>query len=977
MTEVNNKPLVSVIIPTYNRKKTISRSIQSVLNQTYENIELIIVDDGSTDGTKELVIEKYGDAVVYVENQRKKGPSGARNYGVQIANGEYIAFQDSDDEWNEKKLERQMEILLTNTDIKMVYCEIKRYREEEFLDTRPDPQMPVEQKQGNLFSYLILQPLIGTPTMLVDKEAFTSVGGFEETLGSLVDYEFSIRFSHEFLIGFAEDTYVKAYNSEGSVCKRWKEATETRIHILQKWYAEYASLNLSRQMVALIIYAADCYGGRKFAIEELKKVRQISESQELYSELENWEFDKESADNKFKVEGKEKIIHIKDMIDRLYHKLEKREIPWNSNIGEVLYSVIESLKDYTETYGLDQLRESMKQTMNVDDIKNLADGLVLIQEILKVCDVILAYIEEHMHWCNVCKNDVFFLPIPPDHEKLRRQNGFIYWNAEFQLESKDNYICPVCKLKDRDRLIIAFLEMIQAENEERLRMLQVAPAPAIENYALGRTDISYESTDLLMSDVTFQADLQNMSMVEDETYDIIVCAHVLEHVEDDIQAMHELYRILKPKGVCLILVPLIVGRMDTDEQWGCTAAENWRRFGQGDHCRLYGKEDFIKRLDKVGFHVNELGKEWFGEEFYQRCGFDEYSILYVATKEIELVQTDNSELSDLYAENALLRQALENVNSKLAEIEKFLSNQTSINRMLSENGKSLNSLISINSRKIDNLRWEISDPRIQETMWHPQIMSIEDTINEIVENKKSIARFGDGEFGIMCGVQRWRFQKNDEKLAHRLKEVLQSEEKDILIGLIDFYGDLSTSKPDRADGLRSYLTPEVRKQHYALLSRSKLYANAVLSRNVTWEMVRNQKRIWDGRDCIFIEGFQTRMGIGNDLFDNAASIKRILCPAESAFDRYDEILGEALKQPKDKLMLIALGPTASVLAYDLAKAGYQAIDIGHADVSYEWLLRGGDHISIPHKYVNEVSDGYIVDEIHDPVYESQIIADFH
>ena len=963
MTEVKNKPLVSVIIPTYNRKKTISRAIQSVLNQTYENIELIIVDDGSTDGTKELVLEKYGDAVVYVENQRKKGPSGARNYGVQIANGEYIAFQDSDDEWEEKKLEKQMEILLTNTDIKMVYCEIKRYREEEFLGTRPDSQIPIEQKQGNLFSFLILNPLISTQTMLMEKEAFISIGGLEETLGAAEDYEFSIRFSHEFLIGFAEDTYVKAYDSEGSVNKRWKEKIKAQIYILQKWYAEYMSLNFVRQKIALIVFEADCYGRRKYAIEELRKVYQITESQELHSALENLEFDGESADNKFKVEGKGKIIHIKDMIDRLYHKLKKCEIPWNANVGEALYSVIESLKDYTEIYGLNQLQESIKQMMNVDDIKNLADGLVLVQEILKVCEKILVYIDEHMYWCNVCKNDVFFLPIPPGYEMLRRQNGFMYWNAKFQLESKDNYTCPVCKSKDRDRLIIAFLEMIQAENEERLRMLQVAPAPAIENYALGRTDIFYESTDLLMPNVTFQADLQNMYMIEDETYDVIVCAHVLEHVEDDIQAMNELYRILKPEGVCLILVPLIVGKMDTDEQWGCTAAENWRRFGQGDHSRLYGKKDFIKRLDKAGFHVNELGKGWFGEEFYQRCGFDDYSILYVATKEVELIQTqkEKNELFDLYAENKLLHQALENVNEKL-----------------SENSKLLDKLIKVMYCKFDNIRWEISDPRIQGTLWHPQIMSIEDTINEIVENKKSIARFGDGEFGIMCGVQRWRFQKNDEKLAYRLREVLQSEEKDILIGLIDFYGDLSTCNRGAADDARLYLTPEVREQHYELLSKNKVYANTSMSRNETWERIKNQKRIWDKRDCIFIEGFQTRMGIGNDLFDNAASIRRILCPAESAFDRYDEILEEALKQPKDKLMMIALGPTASVLAYDLAKVGYQAIDIGHADISYEWFLRGDPfrHVVIPHKYTNEASGGYIVDEIHDPVYESQIIADF-
>lgn len=80
--------------------------------------------------------------------------------------------------------------------------------------------------------------------------------------------------------------------------------------------------------------------------------------------------------------------------------------------------------------------------------------------------------------------------------------------------------------------------------------------------------------------------------------------------------------------------------------------------------------------------------------------------------------------------------------------------------------------------------------------------------------------------------------------------------------------------------------------------------------------------------------------MGNDLFDNARSIVRILCPAESAFDRYEEIYNEAIKQPKDKLFLIALGPTAGVLAYDLAMQGYQAIDLGHADLSYSGCSGG-------------------------------------
>lgn len=75
-------------------------------------------------------------------------------------------------------------------------------------------------------------------------------------------------------------------------------------------------------------------------------------------------------------------------------------------------------------------------------------------------------------------------------------------------------------------------------------------------------------------------------------------------------------------------------------------------------------------------------------------------------------------------------------------------------------------------------------------------------------------------------------------------------------------------------------------------------------------------------------------------------------------------------------MLLALGPTASVLAYDLARQGYQAVDIGHADLSYEWMLRG-NHNKVPDKYSNEAPEGYMVEEIHDAAYESQIIADFH
>ena len=118
------------------------------------------------------------------------------------------------------------------------------------------------------------------------------------------------------------------------------------------------------------------------------------------------------------------------------------------------------------------------------------------------------------------------------------------------------------------------------------------------------------------------------------------------------------------------------------------------------------------------------------------------------------------------------------------------------------------------------------------------------------------------------------------------------------------------------------------------------------------------KELVRGRNLVIVEGRFTRMGIGNDLFAGAASIRRVWCPPTGAFARYDEIVA-AVKEiaDKDDLIMLALGATATILAYDLAKLGYQAIDAGHLDVEYVHLLKGLTVISpIEGRYVNECGD---------------------
>lgn len=288
----------------------------------------------------------------------------------------------------------------------------------------------------------------------------------------------------------------------------------------------------------------------------------------------------------------------------------------------------------------------------------------------------------------------------------------------------------------------------------------------------------------------------------------------------------------------------------------------------------------------------------------------------------------------------------------------------------------------IMSCTVNNLKYEISD--FKDDML-PAIEPFDVTIEKIIHEKKSLCRFGDGEFDMIAKRYRQQFQAVNEKLAMRLKEVLTAHDERILIGIADNYGDLSKYNNQGKAEIRTYLQEEIRQEHYALLDMNRTYCNTYLTRpyamwadNMTdapRKRFANLRRIWDNQKLLIIEGEQTRMGIGNDLFDNALDIKRILAPAENAFDKYDNLLAFALQCDKDRLVLISLGMTATVLAYDLALAGFHALDIGHIDMEYEWMNRGtGGRTTVAGKYNNEVAGGNIVAEISDPVYESQIIA---
>jgi glycosyltransferase involved in cell wall biosynthesis len=181
---------VSVIIPTYNRGKFTVEAVKSILNQTYMNYEIIVIDDGSTDQTREL-LTAFGDKLRYIY-QENKGPSAARNTGILHAKGEYIAFCDSDDRFLPKKLEKQMEFIYKNPECKFLYTWYYNVNEKGEITKLRKP-LSCENQEHLQYSLYTRKFTIRTSTVLLHKSCFEKAGLFNEKYWYSQDWDMWIR----------------------------------------------------------------------------------------------------------------------------------------------------------------------------------------------------------------------------------------------------------------------------------------------------------------------------------------------------------------------------------------------------------------------------------------------------------------------------------------------------------------------------------------------------------------------------------------------------------------------------------------------------------------------------------------------------------------------------------------------------------------------------------------------------------------
>jgi glycosyltransferase involved in cell wall biosynthesis len=267
-------PLVSVIIPTYNREKIITRAIDSVFAQTYRDFEIVVLDDGSQDNTR-AVAQAYGPKVHYFY-QDNKGIAGARNAGMHQTAGDYIAFLDSDDYWLPGKLEQQMALFSQHPEYGMVGCQCGSvqidgtYREK----NRPG-------KSGWILYDLFNKNFIRTSSAVITRACLEKVGGFDETLREGEEYDYWLRIAAEFAIGFInEPLTVYVDNTDGMST----DSLTGRLHRLKVLEKKYLKKKIPPQMYRRRIADTCHYIGRHY-IEKGNRpegIAYLKKAQKLY-----------------------------------------------------------------------------------------------------------------------------------------------------------------------------------------------------------------------------------------------------------------------------------------------------------------------------------------------------------------------------------------------------------------------------------------------------------------------------------------------------------------------------------------------------------------------------------------------------------------------------------------------------------------------------------------------------------------------
>ena len=254
--------MISVIIPVYNRREVVGRAIRSVLAQTWTEREVIVVDDGSEDGSGDSIRAAFGSSVRLLVQPRNRGVSAARNRAIEAARGEWLAFLDSDDEWLPTKLEKQMEALRAT---RLAVC----HTEEIWIrrGVRVNPRKHHRKTGGDIFLEALPRCIMSPSSILLHRDVLERVGPFDETLPVCEDYDLFLRIAWRYRVAFLEEPLLVKYGGhEDQLSRAYPAMDRFRVRALDK-LLQSAELSPGRREAArrVLLEKAGivCNGARK------------------------------------------------------------------------------------------------------------------------------------------------------------------------------------------------------------------------------------------------------------------------------------------------------------------------------------------------------------------------------------------------------------------------------------------------------------------------------------------------------------------------------------------------------------------------------------------------------------------------------------------------------------------------------------------------------------------------------------------
>ncbi|WP_251717761.1 SP_1767 family glycosyltransferase [Lactobacillus agrestimuris] len=271
----------------------------------------------------------------------------------------------------------------------------------------------------------------------------------------------------------------------------------------------------------------------------------------------------------------------------------------------------------------------------------------------------------------------------------------------------------------------------------------------------------------------------------------------------------------------------------------------------------------------------------------------------------------------------------------------------------------------------------------KENYFDIQVEDIDQSLELILKDNKSAVRFGDGEFDLIRGDS-IPYQDYQKELAKRLKQIiLKGNHNNVLVCLPDVFNNLNRYEHYAQDFYNSTFFPRNASFLREIESTNNWYGSTFISRpyidlvdkTKSAQYFDKLKKLWNQKDILIVEGAYTRSGIDNDLFDNANSIERIICPSKNSFEKIDKIEAEIKKYAENRLVLLMLGPTAKVIVDDLQDLPNQLIDLGHIDSEYEWFKMGAKYkVKLKNKHTTEFNFDTDIEAIDDVDYSNEIVA---